>query len=283
MHIKKQNNSCWYHDMGRKVIYMRTKIASIQLWLSEGDNKSKRIEYVEKLIEQNSDADLILLPELWAIGWRSFNRYELEAETLEGEIISRIGEKAKKVNAYIHIGSMVEKKENGFYNTAVLLNPEGKIIAVYRKIHLVSEKGAEEVAYLTPGKKIVFVETELGKLGFSICYDIRFPELYRKMAVNHGVEIFLHVAAWPVGRAETWIELCHARATENLAYLISCNCAGGDCGGKYFGHSSIVDPYGISIASAGLNEAVIKGEIDVKELRELRKTIPHLQNRVLPV
>jgi len=269
--------------MGRKVIYTRTKIASIQLWLFEGGTKEKRIEHVEKLIEQNADADLILLPELWTIGWRSFDRYELEAETLEGEIISRIGEKAKKVNAYIHIGSIVEKKENAFYNTAVLLNPERKVIAVYRKLYLVSEKGAEEAAYLKSGKKIVFVETEIGKLGFSICYDIRFPELYRKMAVNYDVEIFLHVAAWPVGKAENWIELCHARATENLAYLISCNCAGFDRGVQYLGHSSIVDPHGISIASAGLSETVIRGEIDIEGLRELRKTIPYPQNRVLPV
>lgn len=269
--------------MGRKVIYMRTKIASIQLWLFEGDTKEKRIEHVEKRIEQNADADLILLPELWTIGWRSFDRYELEAETLEGEIITRIGEKAKKVNAYIHVGSIVERKGNELYNTAVLLSPEGKVIGVYRKLHLVSEKGAEEVAYLKPGKKIVFVETEIGKLGFSICYDIRFLELYRKMVVNYGVEIFLHIAAWPVGRAENWIELCHARAAENLAYLISCNCAGFDRGVQYFGHSAIVDPYGISIASAGLSETVIRGEIDIEGLRELRKTIPYLQDRVLPV
>jgi len=262
---------------------MRIKIASIQLWLSEGDSKSKRIDYIEKLIDQNSDVDLILLPELWAIGWRSFNRYVTESESLDGEIVSRIREKAKKVNAYIHIGSIVEKKENKFYNTAILLNPKGKTIAVYRKIHLVSEGKTKEATYLSPGKKIVFVETELGKLGFSICYDIRFPELFRKMVIKHGIEIFLHVAAWPVGRGKIWIELCHARAIENLAYLVSCNCAGVDRGEKYFGHSEIVHPNGISIASAGLNETVVKGEIDVKELRELRKTIPHLQNRVLPV
>ena len=93
----------------------------------------------------------------------------------------------------------------------------------------------------------------------------------------------MHVAAWPLGRAENWIELSHVRATENLAYLISCNCAGFDRGVQYLGHSSIVDPHGISIASAGLSETVIRGEIDIEGLRELRKTIPSLQNRVLPV
>ncbi len=259
-----------------------TKVASIQLWLSE-ETKEERLIRAEKLIDQNSDADLILLPEMWTIGWRSFDRYEKEAETLEGETVSRMAEKAKKINAYIHAGSIVEKRDNGLYNTAVLLSPEGEVIAAYRKLHLVTRKGSEEIAYLKPGKEVVAVDTEFGKVGFGICYDLRFPELYRQMAVNHGVEVFLHVAAWPLVRVENWIELSHARANENLAYFISCNCAGFDHGVQYLGHSSIVDQNGVSTASTGLFEDVVRGTIDIKELRKFREQTPHLKSRVLSV
>lgn len=259
------------------------KVASIQYWFSDDNSKEDRIAHVEKLIDSVSEVDLILLPEVWNIGWRSFDLYRNGSEAITGKTISRIAEKAKTVNAYIMAGSIIEKAEDGLYNTAVLLNPKGKIISKYRKIHLVTRKESEEVVFLKPGQEIVSVKTELGVMGFGICYDLRFPELYRKMAINKGVEIFLQPAAWPLVRVENWVDLSHARANENLAYLVSCNCAGFNRGVQYLGHSAIVDPHGVSIASGGLFECIVKGEIDIKELHRIRKEISHLKNRVLPI
>lgn len=259
------------------------KVASIQYWFSDNNTKEERICQVEELIDKAADVDLILLPEVWNIGWRCFEKYNEEAETLYGETISRIGKKAREINAYILAGTIIEKSGDDLYNTAVFLNPKGEIIAKYRKMHLVTRKGSEEAAVIKLGKEIVTVKTEIGIFGFGVCYDLRFPELYRKMAVNHGVEIFLQPAAWPLVRVENWIDLSHARANENQCYLISCNCAGFNRGVQYLGHSSIVDPNGITIASSGLFQTIVKGEIDMEALRKFREDTPHLKSRVLSV
>ena len=259
------------------------KVASIQYCISDNNTKEERICQVEKLIDKAADADLILLPEVWNIGWRCFDKYCEESETIEGETISRIGKKARGINAYILAGTIIERSGDDLYNTAVFLNPKGEIIAKYRKMHLVTRKDSEEAAVIKLGKEIVTVKTEIGIFGFGVCYDLRFPELYRKMAVNHGVEIFLQPSAWPLVRVENWIDLSHARANENQCYLISCNCVGFNRGVQYLGHSSIVDPHGISIASSGLLQTIVRGEIDMEDLRKFREETPHLKSRILPV
>ncbi|MDH5781480.1 MAG: carbon-nitrogen family hydrolase [Dehalococcoidia bacterium] len=260
-----------------------SKVASIQCWFTDEDSKEDRIRHVEELIDRAADADLILLPEVWNIGWYSFEMYHDGSETLQGETISRLAEKASAVKAYILAGSIVERADDGLYNTAVLLDPKGKIIATYRKMHLFNLTGSQETVLLKRGRDIVAVKTELGVLGLSICYDLRFPELYRKMAINKGVEVFLLIAAWPLVRLENWVELGHTRANENQCYLISCNCAGFNRGNQYLGHSAIVNPHGVSIASGGIFECIVRGEIDIAEVYKFRKEAPHLQNRILPV
>jgi predicted amidohydrolase len=259
------------------------KVASIQYWLDDNKNKSKRIEEVENLIEQAKGFDLIVLPEVWNIGWRGFDKYSSESENMEGETISRIAEKARKLKTHIMAGTIIEKDGNDLYNTAVLIGPSGNILGKYRKIHLVTRKGSEEVKYLKPGNEVVAVKTELGVIGIGICYDLRFPELYRKMVVEKGVEIILQPAAWPLARVENWMDLNHVRANENLCYLISCNCSGIDRGVQYLGHSTIVDPHGVPIVSSGLFGGIVKGEIDLEDLYKIRKENPHLENRVLSV
>ncbi|MCK9216461.1 MAG: carbon-nitrogen family hydrolase [Firmicutes bacterium] len=260
---------------------MTVKVASIQHCINDNHTKEERLDQVSKLIDEVSEFDLILLPEMWNVGFLSFGKYESYAETLDGPTISMISEKAKKHNAYIMGGTIVEKDGAKKYNTAVLVGPDGKIAATYRKIHLVTRKGAAEVDFLEPGTDHVTVETELGVIGFGICYDLRFPELYRRMAIYDNAEIFLQPAAWPLQRVENWIDLMHARANENQAYLISCNACGTNEGVQNFGHSAIVDPHGISIASGGLTQCIVKGEIDLEELRKFRQNTPHLKTRVL--
>jgi predicted amidohydrolase len=259
------------------------KIASIQLWHNDNDSQQDRITHVEQIIDNVADSDLILLPEAWNIGWWSFDMYHEGSETLDGETISRMAEKAKTVNAYILAGSIIERKDDLLYNTAVLLDPKGQIIAAYRKMHLVGFLGAREAELVKPGEEIVTVNTDLGVLGFGICYDLEFPELFRKMAVNHGVEIFLVVSAWFMHELDHWRELCHVRAYENRCFLVSCDAAGINRGQQSPGYSCIVDPWGTPIASAGIYETVVKGEIDTAEIYRIRKLLPGLEDRRLPV
>ncbi len=258
------------------------KVASIQLWHNDDDSKQDRISHVERLIDSVADSDLIVLPEVWNIGWWSFDMYHEGSETLQGETISRIAEKAKAVNAYILAGSIIERKDDSLYNTLVLLDPKGQINAAYRKIHLVGFMG-REAELLKPGEEIVTAKTDLGILGFSICYDLEFPELFRKMAVNHSVEIFLLVAAWLTEELDHWREQCHVRAYENHCFLIASDLAGTNRGNGCLGHSCIVDPWGIPIASAGIHESIVKCEIDTAEIYKIRKLMPNLEDRRLSI
>ncbi len=259
------------------------KIASIQYKIDDAKTKEERIGDIEKLIDKTSDADLILLPEMWNIGWRSFQEYQNQAETFEGPTITSIARKAQAHNSYIMAGTIVEKQDSKLFNTAVLVDPRGRVAAYYRKIHLVTRKGSEEYRYLSAGNEPVSIKTELGVFGFAVCYDLRFPELFRKMAVKHGVEVFLVPAAWPLVRVENWMDLNHVRANENLAYLISCNCVGENRGVRYLGHSTVVDPHGVPIASTGLFEDIVKTEIDVEDVQRVREEVGHLKNITLEI
>ena len=103
------------------------------------------------------------------------------------------------------------------------------------------------------------------------------------MAIDKGVEVFLLISAFALTRLENWLNLCNARATENQCYLISCDSVGSDRGKQYLGYSAIIDPRGITIAGSGHAECIVRGEIDLEELRKFRKDMPHLRNRILPV
>lgn len=263
----------------RIIVEINMKVASIQMVVK--DNKSSNIVHAENLIDKVQGSDLILLPELWSCSYFSFEKYEKESEPLDGPTISRIGRKAREIHAYILAGSIVEKRDDGLYNTSILLNRDGEISAVYRKIHLFSFDSLEKTL-IKPGRETVAVKTEFGVFGLAICYDIRFPELFRKLS-SDGAEVFLIPAAWPSGnRLEHWITLNQARALENLAYLISCDCIGKADGGRaYQGRSMIVDPWGIIVASAGYDEEILKVTINIERVHEIRSQFPVLKDRVI--
>lgn len=256
------------------------KVASIQMRVTHGD-KRINIKRAETLIKKASEADLIILPELWNIGYFSFDKYFEESESLQGETISKMSEKAKEVKAYVLAGTIIEKQDDYLYNTSVLLNPEGEIVGAYRKMHLFGY-GSEEKKLCRPGENAVTVRTELGTFGLTICYDLRFPELYRKLAQT-GAEIFLVPSAWPLSpRLEHWVILNRARALENQAFLISCNCVGqAKTGPTYLGYSMAVDPWGVPIACAGFGEEIMRVVIEVEKVHSARKEFPVLKDRVL--
>lgn len=254
------------------------KIASIQLAMSDRP-KEKNIEYALKLLDQAPQSDLILLPEIWPCGFLSFDRYRFESEPVDGPTVTLFSEKALERKCHILMGSFVESEGENLYNTCILLDPEGNAVARYRKIHLFSYQ-SQENKILTPGKEIIVTDTPWGASGFSTCYDLRFPEFYRQM-VDKGAKFFLIPSAWPQLRLEAWRLFNRARAHENLAYLISCNCAGMNQGKKYAGHSMIVDPLGRIIVEGGDGEEIVCAEIDSDQVNSVRKEYGFLNDRVL--
>lgn len=255
------------------------KIASIQLEIKENEAKIARINRVESMIDKLKGQDLIVLPETWATGYFAFDRYVDESEEINGEFVQRFSSKAKEVQSYLFAGSFIEKNNGKFYNTSVLFSPDGDLIGTYRKIHLF-RYGSQEGKILTRGNEITVVDTDFGKVGLSTCYDLRFPELYRAQ-VDLGAELLLVTSAWPHARLEHWKIFNTARALENQCFLISSNCVGNTHGVHLGGHSQVVDPWGIVMASGGDEETIVKTEIDPSQIAHIRETFPNLKHRVL--
>jgi len=254
------------------------RVTSIQLKITDRP-KEKNIEHALGMIDEAPQSDLILLPEIWPCGFFSFDRYARDSETIDGPIVESFREKARERNCYLFMGSMVESSGDQLFNTSVLLNPAGDIVASYRKIHLFGYQ-SEETEILTAGRDIVIAETPWGVSGFSTCYDLRFPELFRSM-VDQGAKFFLVASAWPQMRLEAWKLFNRVRAHENLAFLISCNCSGVNRDTKYAGHSMIVDPLGQVLAEGGDEEEFVSCRIDPEYVDAVRKDFPALADRVL--
>lgn len=252
------------------------KVASIQLSVVE-NNKDATLKKACIAIEQCSDADLIILPEMWNIGFMSFDRYVREAEGIDGPTMTLLKSLAQKTGAFLHTGSFVEKENGRYFNSSFLLSPKGEILAKYRKIHLFGYN-SEETKILVSGTEPVVVKTPFGIIGMATCFDLRFPELFRAM-VDKGAHIFLVSSAWPYPRIEPWIMFNRVRALENQSYLISANGAGINGGTQFVGHSMVVDPWGTVVAGAGDEETIVHAQIDLGKVQQARDEFPALAGR----
>ena len=250
------------------------KISIIQLEHNDLDTKAQRIKNVSNLIRGLNSPDLILLPELWGTGFFSYKEYQKNSESIDGEIFLAMSELAREKSSYIFTGSFIEKCGDKLYNTALLLDKKGEIIGSYRKIHLFGE----EKEYLSPGKDICTAETEFGIIGLSICFDLRFPELYRKLS-EKGAQILLSCYALPKQRTEHWRILTPARALENQAFFISCGCSGENRGIAYAGNSMVASPYGEILYEC--KKEVTEVTIDINQAEKYRAEFSALKDRVL--
>lgn len=243
------------------------------------DPAARRIA-AASLVEQSAGAALVILPELWTVGYFAFDDYERSAEPLDGPTLELIAEAARRIQAHVVLGSFIERTPDGLHNTTAVLAPDGGLLATYRKVHVFGY-GSRETELVMPGDGPVTVATELGVLGLATCYDLRFPELFRLM-VDEGAEVFVIPAAWPDARREHWRLLARARAVENQAYVLTCNGAGGEGSATLAGHSAIIDPWGEVIAEAGESATTLTGLVDVSRVTDARATFPALADRRLP-
>lgn len=267
----------------------KLKVAAIQM--ASSSNKEKNLHQAERLINAaiKKKVEFIVLPEVFNFRG-NLNEAVKQAEKIPGYSTNFIAALAKKYKVWILIGSLLEHAGAGRglpYNTSVLINPHGKITAKYRKIHLfdIKLKGKEilESSRNQAGKHPKLTRIKNIKAGLSICYDLRFPELYRYYA-DKNAEIICIPSSFtkPTGEAH-WHTLIRARAIENLCYVIAPNQAGIGSGGvKTYGYSLIVDPWGKILAEGPANgEAVIVAEIDLNCLKRIRKNLPALEHRKL--
>jgi len=264
----------------------RLRVACVQLHSTEV--KADNLATAERLVARAAatGADLVLLPEKWnALG--SPDVFRAAAEPLEGgETVEAMRSWARTHGITIVGGSITESREGRekLSNTCVVLDPEGEIAAVYRKIHMFDvevggqvyrESEAEE-----PGDEIVVCDAEGWRVGLTVCYDLRFPELYRILAVG-GAELLTVPAAFTLFTGKDhWELLLRARAVENQCYVAAANVWGSHGGGKAsYGRSMIVDPWGVVLAAAPDEDTVVSAEIDRARMARIRKSLPALTNR----
>lgn len=260
---------------------MKLKVLVVQNSAIIG-NKKATFENTQALLDRykSEQFDLIVLPEVWSIGWYCKN-FPLEAESIENsETIAFLQETALSFNSIVIGGSFICKKSDNIHkNTCPVISKSGKLLTTYDKMHLFSHKGAEENKFISTGDELKILDLDGTKIGLSICYDIRFPELYREYS-KRGVEIFVNMAAWSNKKPEHWDIMHRARAIENQCYMITADQTGKICDKDYnLGHSMVINPWGDVIASLQAEEGCVACEIDTDYVKHLRESFPLISDR----
>ncbi len=195
----------------------------------------------------------------------------------DGESTRFFKELAKNFRTNIFAG-IIEVEEKNFFNTLIHIGPEGELKSKYRKIHPFSY--SNENKFYSRGKETVITQINKTKIGLSICYDLRFPELYRHYG-KERVDLIINIANWPVTRIEHWRILLRARAIENQCYVVGVNRIGNDPKLIYNGFSSVFDPMGVEIITVENEERIIPAEINPETVREVRNKFPFLNDITL--
>ncbi|KAF0193422.1 MAG: carbon-nitrogen hydrolase family protein [Bacillota bacterium] len=252
---------------------MKVRVALVQMDVALGLPK-QNYQTVTRLTKDLKPIDIILLPELWSTGYDLTNAAKL-AESDNGPTVHFMQELAQQHSAYVG-GSILMQRHHGVCNTFVLVSPQGIITATYDKTHLFGLM--QEDVYLSSGRQLVSIQTEFGSAGLAICYDLRFPEIFRRYA-DVPVDFTFLVAEWPLPRIEHWRTLIRARAIENQCYMLACNRVGTDTNNTFFGHSMVVDPWGEILLEANDSEVIFTVEIDTASIGAARAKIPVLTDR----
>ena len=254
-----------------------TRVALVQVAVRDDESPADRVERVAEMVQDLDDVDIAVLPELWHVGAFDLDSARDNAEPIDGPSVRRMREAARIAGIWLHAGSFAELAHGHRYNTSVILDPSGEIVATYRKMHLFGWEDGEP-SVMSAGETLVVLPTPLGPTGIATCYDLRFPELFRRL-VDSGAETFLMASGWPMARIEHWSVLARARAIENQAWVVACNTGGEHNGVAMGGASVVVDPRGTVVAEAGDDEEILYAEVDPAAVREWRLAFPVLADR----
>jgi omega-amidase len=218
----------------------------------------------------------MVLPELWTTGY-CLDRIHEMAETVEGPSIQMLRVFAAEHKVEILAGSIAEMRDGRVYNSTFAINAGGEVIGHYSKIHLIGLM--QEDTYIACGDKRCEVEFSFGKAGSIICYDLRFTELPRSLALS-GCQTMFVPAEWPASRGRHWTILNIARAIENQMFVIAVNRVGSDANNTFFGHSMVVNPWGEVLAEGSETmEEVLIVDVDFASVAEIRSRIPVFKDR----
>jgi len=256
-------------------------VALAQISCKVGD-KEHNLNIMKKNIRQakQMDANLVVFPELALTGYMCRDLvYELAEPIPEGPSTHRLEEVTEKENIHVIFGMLEqsEKAHAALYNTAVLLGPSG-FIGKYRKTHLPTHSAFEEKRYFRPGYQAPVFETEIGKLGLTICYDVFFPEITRLLRLK-GSQLIVCISASPAVRREFFETLTVARAIENTAYMAYVNLVGVENGLQFWGGSRIIAPNGKITSQAKYDEEdLVIGRVDYTDLERTETFVPILRD-----
>jgi predicted amidohydrolase len=258
------------------------------LQMNSGEDKAKNVETALRLIDDAAatGARLVVLPEIWTyLGNDEGNR--ANAERIPGPVTDALAAKAKQHGIYLHGGTVLEKRdgEPKLFNTTVVFDPSGELVAQYSKIHMFDVvldgvASYKESNTVQRGEEIVTFDMDGTTVGLAICYDLRFPELFRILTLRGADVIVLPAAFTMTTGKDHWEVLIRARAIENQVYMVSCGQYGPDSSGKWcYGRSLIADPWGTVVATAPDREFVLQATVDLDYLQKVRRQVPSVQNR----
>jgi predicted amidohydrolase len=256
------------------------KVALAQISCKQGD-KAENIRKIERNVTQakKQGAELVIFPELSLTGYTLRDRvYEL-AETIPGRSIGILEKMAKKARVHLVAGmpELSEKTQATIYNTAVLIGPSGSI-GKYRKMYLPTHSVFEEKRYFRPGYQTAAFDTELGKIGLTICYDVFFPEVSRLTRLK-GAQLIVCISASPAVRRAFFETLTAARAIENTTFLAYVNLVGIEDGLQFWGGSRLIGPNGKTIVKAKYDEEdLVIGEVDYADINPVETFVPTLRD-----
>ena len=254
---------------------MQITVSLAQMHIQVGqveENMTRASDFISQASSLSST--LVLLPELWSSGYDLANAaYYAQAAP---EIVNELQRLAKQ-NRICVGGSILMSSEGGQSNTFTWIDPDLKNPIYYRKIHLF--RLMQEDQWLQPGNSLQTVQTALGPAGLAICYDLRFPELFRQYALSGAVGYFLS-AEWPIRRINHWQILLRARAIENQAFMLAANCVGQSGKDLFGGSSAVISPWGeVLVEGDQTNEALLTSGIDTDQIEQARQFMPVFQDR----
>jgi predicted amidohydrolase len=270
-----------FEPAGRSAKEVIVKIAAAQIACTLGDvsaNVHKMREFAERA--KSASAELVVFPEMADTGY-AMSVIRAEAKPWSEGAVPELQKMARALALAI-ISGVSEKVDNAIYNTQVVINSSGAIVAKYRKTHLFAPIAEDKCC--TPGDALVSLDFGRLRFGLTICYDLRFPEIYRTLALAQGANLFVVSSAWPFPRVEHQRILATARAIENQSYLVLANRVGKDDGVPFCGSSAIIDPYGVVVAAASADrEELIMAQISNEVIDAVRARMPVFAHRRPPL
>jgi predicted amidohydrolase len=253
----------------------KLRVALVQMDIALGEPDDNRAHGADLARIAAQGADLVVLPEMFTTGY-CLERLKGGLADLDlhptGDLLSAL---AKETGTHI-AATFANGRGGRVFNTMTIHRPDGRLVSMYDKVHLVPMMDEEK--WLAPGERLATCDMAGVRAGLAICYDLRFPELFRSLALA-GAEIFVMPAEWPASRIAHWTKLAQARAIENQAFVVACNRVGSDESNSFPGMSLVADPMGEVVAQADGREQVLRAELDFSILEEFRAKVPVFKDR----